>query len=79
MEYMETIDSLEAKLTILRQKWRSWPKSHHDPRWWRFKCDETLALRYKTQIAILKRDEKNRPLNPSETEAVAQMIFGKDT
>lgn len=75
----ETIESLEAKLATLRQKWRSWPKSHHDPRWWAFKCDETLATRYKSQIEILRRDQKHRPLNLSETEAVAQLIFGKDT
>jgi hypothetical protein len=33
----------------------------------RLKADEVLATRYKTQIAILERDEKHRPLNLSET------------
>lgn len=77
---MDTIQSLEIKLQALREKWKkSWPKNHHDPRWWKFKADEVLATRYKTQIAIIKRDEKNRPLDLSETEAVAQLIFGKET
>ena len=80
MRRMETIKTLGTKLSALRQKWmRGWPKNHHDPRWWRFKADEVLATRYKTQIEILKRNEKDRPLRVSETEAAAQMIFGEET
>lgn len=76
---MDTVETLETKLSALRQKWmRGWPKSHHDPRWWRFKADEVLATRYKTQIAVLKRGDTKRPLNLTETEAAAQLVFGEE-
>jgi hypothetical protein len=43
-------ESLELQLRELRNKWKDFPKDYNDPRWWRFKCDKTLAEQLKTQI-----------------------------
>lgn len=42
---------LEKQLEDLRSNWKNgYPKSHLDSRWWRFKCDETLAIQIKENI-----------------------------
>ena len=47
---MEKIE-LENKLNSLRLKWKGdYPKNDLDRRWWKFKCDKTLAEQLKTQI-----------------------------
>jgi len=72
---METIEVLEIKLYVLREKWRkSWPKSARDKRWWKFRCDKTLALRYENQIKLLR---KSGELSKKEVVDVAQLIFGE--
>ena len=41
---------LEKQLEDLRKKWKVFPKSYLEPNWWRFKCDECLAIQSKEQI-----------------------------
>jgi len=76
---MNTVVELELELSALRAKWKKWPRSWLDPHYADFRVDKVKAERIKTQIAILKRNDQDRPLNVSETEAVAQMIFGEET
>jgi hypothetical protein len=63
---MESIEILNKKLGELRLKWKDYPRSSFDPRWWSFNCDKILATRYKNEIEVMKGE------NLSE---VAQMIF----
>lgn len=48
---MITKEKLEKQLEELRNKWKGdFPKSYLDQRWWKFKCDKTLAEQIKENI-----------------------------
>lgn len=75
---MQTVEELDIKLNLLRQKWKGgWPKSYLEPNWWKFKCDSVLATQYKEQIKLLKETDKTKPLSSDEIENIAELIFGK--
>lgn len=77
---MTQLEELNAKLDALRLKWKgNVPQSYLEKTWWAFRCDKTLAERYKQQIALLTDPNKDKPLNPEETYSAAEMIFGKTT
>lgn len=75
---MQTVEELNIKLNLLRQKWKNgWPKSSLEPNWWKFKCDSVLATQYKEQIRLLTETDKTKPLSSDEIENIAELIFGK--
>ena len=45
-----TKEILEKQLSVLREKWKVYPKSYLEPNWWKFKCDKCLAIQIKEQI-----------------------------
>ena len=64
-----TLDDLESKLNTLRLKWKGKvPKSSANLDWWKFKCDEAVAIGLKRKIQEIKEEK---------SEKVALQIFGK--
>ena len=65
---------LENQLNSLRLKWKGdYPKNDLDKRWWRFKCDKTLAEQIKTQI---KKIDAGIPLDSTDlTDEQLKEIF----
>lgn len=78
------ITILREQLEKLRNKWKGdWPKSDLDKRWWKFKCDKTMALGLIEKIKILEsgvekieRPDEKQPIAPDQIYDVAKMIFG---
>jgi hypothetical protein len=78
------ITILKEKLAELRNKWKGdWPKSDLDKRWWKFKCDHTMALGLIEKIKILEsgvekieRPDEKQPIATDKIYDVAKMIFG---
>lgn len=65
-----TKEELESKLVQLRAKWTGKvPKNSTDKNWWAFKCDQCLAIRFKSQI-----DKLNRGLESKAEAIISQTV-----
>lgn len=53
---MTNQEELENRLKELRAKWKSWPKSIHDPRWPEYRVDKSKAIWLIEQIKKLKSE-----------------------
>ena len=67
-------EDLQTQLDKLRQKWiGKVPKSNSDPSYWKFRCDQCIAIGLKVKL-----NKWNKEIKPAEPDInqVAQMIFG---
>lgn len=76
-----TKEDIERQLNLLRQKWvGKVPKNNSDPNYWRFRCDNCIAIGLKNKLEKwvdeIKSAAANEPVASDQMYDVAKMIFG---
>jgi hypothetical protein len=67
------------QLDLLRQKWIGHvPKNDSDPLYWKFRCDNCIAISLKRKLESWKEEIKSAaiPEKKDDLYDVAKMIFG---